>query len=311
MRANVAVLAALLVAAQGSGCGGKKDDGGSGDRPRRDRHGTGPLEGLFKPGSGKPTLPTPFASARLGSTLDELHQAVPDTAKDDYLVSPDFEKVTYFVGSDDSKQHFVELRVGVPLGSRAKLAAAWGEPLILKTSGGERALWLNPDLKLKAALEESKDGGSVVFQAYTPIATLVGDGKEHLGFETASMLGQPVKDLETAYKAHHDRTLDTLAFFTFGPTEYDGRFQLQVSVKDGKATGQQFWLHHGDDPKVKADMRALLEKKFGPSHEQTENPDSPYARKLTVFDGTGFTARLAETTGAWVIETVPTAPEAK
>ncbi len=311
MRAHVAVLAALLAA----GCGSKKKDGGgSGDRPRHSSQpATGPLEGLFKPGAGKPTLPPPFAGAKLGSTLDELHKAVPETAKDDYLVSPDFAKVSYYVGADDAKQHFSELRVGVPLGSRAKLTAAWGEPIVMKATGRDedRALWLNPELTLKAVLEEDKEHGTVVFEAYTPIATLLGDGKDHFGFETASMLGQPIKDLETAYKAHHDRTLDTLAFFKFDPTEYDERFQLEVGVKDGKATSQQFWLHHGDNEKLKADMRALLEKKFGPSHEATENEGTPYAKKQTVFDGTGFTATLAETKGAWVIETAPAAPAAK
>jgi hypothetical protein len=301
MKTRVAILAALLAAA----CGSKKKDGGSGDQPRHSSEpGTGPLEGLFKPSSGKPTLPPPFAGAKLGSTLDELHKAVPETAKDDYLVSPDFAKVSYYVATDDAKQHFVDLRVGVPMGSRAKLTAAWGEPIVMTSFKKERALWLNPEQHLKAVLEEDKDAGTIAFQPYTPIATLLGDGKDHFGFESASMLGQPIKDLETAYKAHHDRTLGTLAFFQFGGTEYDDEFKLEVSVDkaSGKADRLQFWLHHGGNEKLEADMKALLEKKFGPAKEVTENEGSPYAKKQQVFEGTTFNAVLAETEGAWVIE---------
>ena len=307
MRARRGWLVGLAVVLAAAGCGDKKK-GGEGGRSRARRgEGTRPLGELIEPGAGKPVLPAPFTAAKLGGPAADLRSKVKEVADDDYYRSPDFAGVSYYVALSDDKQTFEQVRLGVPTGAQAVLEAAWGKPVVLKEHDKEVPLWLNPELGLRVTLEQLGSDFSVVYQAYTPLATLLGEGKDHFGFETASMLGQPIAELEKAYDKQHDRTLDTLAFFKWGATEYSERFQMEVGVKDGKATSQQFWLHHGDNAEVKAALLDLMVKKFGASREEVQNP-GPYEKKVTLFDGNGFTARIAETTGAWVVETELAAP---
>jgi len=308
MKRHLWLMALALLA---SACGGKKKSGASGSgsgsgsgSASQEPHFT--LGELFP--AGKPNLPTNYAAGRFGMSKQAFFAALPALQGDEYLKAGEFSFFAYFDDSD----HLTSVRVGVPADALAGLKAAWGEPLMTENSLKKQIpLWLNPDLTLKVMLEPTSDGGqSLAFSQYTPVKTLVGDGKDKFGFEKTPMLGKTSAELKADYPTEMQQDTEMLSFLHFPATEYDERFQVEATRTDGKVSRLQFWLHHGNNDKIKADMRALLVAKLGEPQETTANEGTPYAKKQLTFTGQGFTAVLGETERAWVIETAPAAAPA-
>jgi hypothetical protein len=296
--------AALALAACGKG-GGKGGDTGSG-WPKK-KLSTADVLGATK----KPGLVGPFAAGKLGMTDEELKAAVPIYAKKgDFLSEREWgvSLFPYFRGgpADEAgkktKKTFGSLNVRFDAKNPvdpAAIAAAWGPPIEVKEQDKPVSIWLDPDTKTRAKLESDYDDAkSLRIDRYVPAKEILGEPGKPLGIEgPRALLGSTAAELEAAYPENYDRTLDTLTFMNWAPDEIGDAFQMELGMKDGKVVSLQFWIHHGDNEKVKAERKALIEAKYGVAKEV--KPEFGMA-ELVMAENPKVT--LAETEGAWVIE---------
>jgi len=314
---------AITVALLLSGCGKGEP---AKDRPATGSAGTavrsepdapsasGPKQPVSAALFGARVAPPPaLAKVRIGMPVDEARRTAPELfGKDDkdkvYVLSEalGWTDVTYGLHIDDEKRTIKSLAINLPAAGRDAVIAAWGAGTNgVDAAGKPRLYWFDPAAGWRAHLEEGFGGWSLFFFRYLPVAQLLGEGPETLGFAPKGLLGLTLDEVRQRYrdvlverdaaKAAQDRKklegiagekVDELdaaqpsAHLELPPTEWASFFTTihWHWSDDGKVETIYFGLPFAAHPPAKGEILALLERKWG-----KPRPIDDYGRKKLLF----------------------------
>ena len=243
-------------------------------------------------------LPGELAKLQWNMTADEARKAAPDIApkKDgayDLAHDAKIDGVTYGVGLGDKTNRIDKLSLQLKPEARALIEQAWGPGKPAKDSiGRERTVWFNPDTGWRASLEPGfgKDV-NLELRPYLPVAKLLGDAPDKLGFAPDGVLGATIEELrqrfpttlvetdEATAQAQQDQMAKATGIdvakkvgkaqanvrLDLPPTEW-GQFWTRVQLhfgKTGKVEDLWFDIPYGDHEPAKEELRALFEQHWG------------------------------------------------
>ncbi len=314
--AFAAALGATLVAS--AGCGKKdgapdKSDKTVDDRARAHDDQPAAKKPLVADFFGKTVAP-PGALAKLkwGMPGADARKAAPELFKpgDGYALVDDatYDKVSYGVEIDKDKKIVSRMEISIPDTAKGLVAAAWGAGKDAKDSIDKpRTYWFDATAGWRAYLAENYPGTlSLEFMPYLPAAKLLGDGADTLGFAPQGILGANIADLRTRFAATLVETDAAQAAaeqkkvgdfagkdldkelgaakpsvrLDLAPTEW-GEYWTRIQIEwsdDGKVEDVWFDLPYEAYAPAKAEIRALLEKKWGAPTEGTY-----LAEKVLIF----------------------------
>jgi hypothetical protein len=291
----------LWVLLMATACGSKKEGGAaaSGDKAVSGEQGT-EAKALSPDFFGKtPTPPGLLAKLKWGMPEADARKAVPvmfsgyvNSDKDFFgHKDPAYADVNYSLGVDKDKHVVSRENVTVPKSAQAMITAAWGPGKEGKTVIGPRTFWFDPASGWRAYVEPGMDNIAVEFHPYLPVAKLLGDGPDTLGFAPQGLIGATLDDLRKRFpdtiversqaqaaadqrdaskfagqdlskklgKAHADVSLD------LPPTEF-GEFETPVNFMwsdDGKVVDAWFGIPYEAYAPAKDEIHAAIEKKWG------------------------------------------------
>ncbi len=246
-----------------------------------------------------PELPAPLAKLDFGMTAEEAAKAAPEITKG-YAKSKEYKGtyVGYYVPKDSNKLMSMRVVVEAEGADVEKiLTAAWGEPKRGTELENPKLFWFNPDKGIRATV--SKGYGKekeVQFDAYLPAKSLLGEGKDKLGFETSRLLGATPDDLKKNYakyleeltkeRAEQQRAdlekfagkkLEVLGEASASthldllPTEYGSSFtRVNPTLEGGKIVRFRVGLDYKPFPPAKEELFAMLKAKWGEPKEQED-----------------------------------------
>lgn len=278
----------------------KKDDAKK-ETPAKD-----PAE-LLK-ASKVPELPGPLAKIKFGMSAEEAKKAAPEL--DDggkFLDEYKGAYFSYYVPDDSNKLKSASLQIEGADMSKL-LTEAWGEPKKGEDLGKPKFFWFNEAKTIRATVSQGYGKeDEVQFDAYLPAKTLLGEGKETLGFEKADrpLLGSTREDLAKSYadvlesltKEEAEKRRKELEKFTgkdlsalgpaaaasnidLLPTEYGSQF-TRVNPNfgdDGKIDRFRVGIDWEPYPAAKEEILGLIKAKWGEPKEEEK-----YGKKLLIF----------------------------
>ncbi len=247
-----------------------------------------------------------LAKLTWGSTDAEARAAAPELfAKADdkefQLVNdPQLEHVTYGIGFDKKTKKLSRMYVQLTPEGAKLVEAAWGPGKAAKDSiGRERTYWFDPASGWRAYLEKGfGDDLNLELYPYIPVAKLLGDGPDTLGFAPQGILGATLEDLRARFpgtlvetdaataKEQQKQvgkfvgkdlekeigTASASVRLELLPTEW-GQYWTRVETfwgKDGTIESTWFKLPYEAYPAAKDELRALFDKKWGAPKEEKE-----------------------------------------
>lgn len=299
------VSAALVTVALVAGC----DSKGSSDKTakRDDQKETTkqkqPLTAAF---FGK-TIAPPGALAKLkwGSTEAEARAAAPELfpkPDKDFQLANDaqLENVAYGVGLEKETKKLSRMYVQIPGSAKGLIAEAWGPGKEAKDSiDRPRTYWFDPATGWRAYAEQGfGDDINLEFHQYIPVANLLGEGPDTIGFAPQGILGATVEELRTRYTSQVVETDAAKAAeqqkkvgnfvgkdlekelgparasvrLDLPPTEWE-QYWTRINMhwsKDGKVETVYFHVPYKAYGPAKDELRALFEKKWGAPKEEKE-----------------------------------------
>jgi hypothetical protein len=243
-----------------------------------------PLTELFS--AKAPTFPAFFNGVTPGMKVEEAQKRIPGLDKDLRFELPDYDTGASLFANDDKRILTMSFSAGQQ--ALALATAAWGKPTIIKESGRDTNVWLNPEAKVRAKVESSPYSG-VTLQAYIPAAELLGSNKAGPAFQKDHpLIGMTPNDVRKHYgtnvletsAAKNAATLAAAQRFAgtkvdlgaskesvdlvYPPTEY-GSFETKVNLyfDKGKVHRYTFGVDYEAFPQQKADVLALMKKTYG------------------------------------------------
>ncbi|HEY4181784.1 MAG TPA: hypothetical protein VGM90_33295 [Kofleriaceae bacterium] len=280
----------------------------------------------------------PLTKLTLKQSGDEARKAAPELfskpdSNGEIVASPDYAELSFATSIDKKSKKLDRIYAQIPKSAVPLVSQAWGKGIDTKdTIGRARTVWLDPDTGWRAILEEGfGESMDLSFDRYLPATKLLGPDKgDKLGFAPDGLLGASLEDLRTRFKdtlieedeATAKKNREDLNKFAgkdldkeigkakpdvrleLLPTEFESywtRVQLTWG-DDGKVSRFYFKLpFEGYDP-AKADLKKLLDDKFGAPTEEKEfgstgdtiyvyHADNPhiYAKEDTISHGWDLT----------------------
>jgi hypothetical protein len=254
----------------------------------------------------KPAPFGPIAKLETGMTVDKVKAVAPNVAaaiKDHYarLDEPGIEGVAYNVNFDKDSNKLYSMSVRLPKGAQALLEKAWGPGKAAQDSiKRPRTYWFDADTGWRAFVEPGfGDDVTLSYSKYLPIAKLLGDAPDKLGFAPDGILDASLEDLrkrfpdtlvETNAETAAKQQADVSKFVgkdiskevgkakpsvrvDLPPTEwaeYWTRVEIQWSDA-GKVDGIWFDVPYEAYAPAKEEARAVFEKHWGPSKPGKDN----------------------------------------
>ncbi len=240
-----------------------------------------------------------------GASIDETKAAAPDLfdkprpndkpgdVHTRLAPDPELIDVDYSVDFDRDTKKLSGMKLEVPTAAKAMLATAWGPGKDGKdTIGRPRTFWFDPAGGWRAYSEQGFDDQHfyVVLVPYLPVAKLLGDAPDQIGFAPQGILGATLDDLRKRFpgaivetdqaKADKDRKelnnmMGSNLDKQLGSAKPDVKLQLKPTEfaefwtivnlswsDDGHVQEASFQLAYEATPSAKADLRALIDKKW-------------------------------------------------
>jgi hypothetical protein len=245
---------------------------------------------------GKEIGPVSFLrKLKVGMTAEEMVKAVPEyagIAKESVNAGPDGVSIHAFLADKNTVTNF---SMYMPVEGIALMEQSWG-PASKEVDNIKRnhKVWRNPATgwRVSAEDEASPIGGnaSITFDQYIPYATLLGTDKDSIGLLPKPVIGLTPEEVASAYPANIKGTGDSISL-DFLPSEY-GSYQTRVNffINEGKVDTAYFSIDYHAAPNAKADIMALMKKKWGEPTVATDYEKSlifhATAPIVTVIDDT-------------------------
>jgi len=155
-----------------------------------------------------------------------------------------------------------------PTAKKGLVAEAWGPGQDTVRARDPATVWFNPELGIRAELSDERDHSTLRFFPYTPLAKLLGDGP------AIAALSKPIVGLSQAEAtknypelADHDGHL----WLPATEWEFGGGTPVSPYPMEGTIESVAFEIpYKKDDPKSKAAVIAVLEKKWGKAKKTDE-----------------------------------------
>jgi hypothetical protein len=231
------------------------------------------------------TLPPQFVGLVFGMTKAEAEALVPSMDEQGRIPMDPRRRETLSAHFARATGTLDRLEVFAPkIDVVTHLTELWGPPRERTDLGNKSRWWFNPDAGLRARVPGYGDepARTVEFTHYQPLAQFLGEGPE-LAFQSKHpLLGMTPTELDAAYgegltphfraeiREHGDEA-DASVVRMFPPTDWDSETHVSLAWQDHRIVGLILRLPYPDDPAGKAELMALLVKKWG---ETTERDDS-------------------------------------
>jgi hypothetical protein len=242
------------------------------------------------------TLPPQFAGLEFGMTQAEAQAVVPSMdahGRIPFDATPHTSLTAKFGGFLGTLAKFEVFSPDTDV--LAQLTERWGPPHERTELGRKHFRWFNPEAGLRASVQtyEGEPMRTVEFTQYQPLAKFLGDGPE-LAFQSKHpLLGMTPTELDGAYGeglTEYFRTqireqgdeADPSLLRVFPATDWESETGISIGWRDGKLDSFDLRLGYPDDPAGKAEIMALLVKKWGEATE-LEEQEGDKTKKSWVF----------------------------
>jgi hypothetical protein len=283
------------------------------------------LDPLFGAGLA-PTLPRAAAQLRLGMPLGEARRAAPELFAAAPAVAAGFGDVR-LKGDDDGYGRLGAVVVLLPRASAlADVIGLWGQPVkgFDKGAGSSLYWWFDPTARLRARLEDDgrqPDTSRLVFEAYLPVAALLGLERDKLGFEKEPLLGMTEERVAQVYRdlfppevgaAAPEHRICRSQILMLPPVEHDGvGARLRVHCGGSRVSSYEVLIRYASYFAQKDEIARLLLRKLG---EPVKKKDV-MGREVLEYPASAIRVRFRaeDTVKDAIIEVVraaPAAPEA-
>lgn len=171
------------------------------------------------------------------------------------------EGVHWWLGIPRKKGKLDDIMLEFPTAQRGLVAEAWGPGKDADRGGHPVTVWFNPELGVRAELNDDKDHSTLRFEPYTPLAKLLGDGPQ-IAALSKPFVGLTQADLAKAYPELADES----GHLWLPQTEWEFGSGIPVSPypMSGPIESIAFSIPFDkSDPKSKDEILAVIEKKWG------------------------------------------------
>lgn len=200
--------------------------------------------------------PGEIAKVKPGSKMDEVKAAVPDLDKIQMKESG-YEGVSYAVQDD---LEGAEPGMHMPADKLAVIEQAWGPGIKTDRGGKPVVVWFNPEQGIRAAFDESGNGRAYLrFEAYMPVAKLLGEGKG------LPLLDKPFEGkTEDEVKAMYPNLVGKTGHLEFPSTEWEFGSGITLSPYPmNKPIKSMAFSIPFKTPEQQAEIMKLIEAKWG------------------------------------------------
>ena len=245
----------LLAAA----CGKKKEEGAAkpDDKVEAKEPAEAPKAPLTAAWLGKTVAPPgELAKLKPGMKMDEAKKASPLADKPGTQGS-EIQDVSYAVQQQPNDT--IDVMIYMTGDKKAVIEEAWGKGQDVERGGKPVTVWFNPDTGVRAAWSVSGDNrGELRFEAYTPLAKLLGDGPQ-IAALSKPFAGKTKDELKAIYPelVASDRVELPSTEWEFG-----GSTTLSPYPLDGKIESLAFSIPF-KSPEQQAEIMKVIEAKWG------------------------------------------------
>jgi hypothetical protein len=254
-----------------------------------------PIDKLFAP---KPATFAFETTPLLGATIDDVKKAYGAQYHEDagssstvrYLELPPTKYESYWtrVNLHDENGKVTELAMSIETPDEiatahdelyGEIEKQWGKPVETKDiMGGTVRTWFDPAAGRRVVLEPSVITSQLSFKAmpYMPLVKFLGEGADKLGWETTPLLGATLADLAKAYPEYAKLEGTDMTFWA-PRVEHPDSILVQFTVDEasGKVTEYRYGLKHDADAAKRDEIKAALEKKYGPGQPGVDSLNRP------------------------------------
>ena len=165
--------------------------------------------------------------------------------------------------------------VSLPEPFAAELERRWGPSTPCRVTLSKRLesaaarAWLNPATGRQALLRRSKGRLELTVLPLLPWRALLGEQREHLGFEERPLMGLSAPEVHAAYahytvRQHRENRIDLL----LPPYEFRAiPTQVTLYLKEGLVARVMLELCYQGQPGLKQEMMAAIDAKLGPAEQ--------------------------------------------
>jgi len=262
MLKHLVILTSILAA---SACSKKSDDKASGGKTAETTAvDTEPkLAPLTAAYFGKTPATPPGELAKLEPTMKmEEAKKVSPKATTPGMSRDGIEGVS--IGAQEQPEGTIDLLVYLPGDKASLVTEAWGPGQKTDRGGTPITVWFNPQQGIRAALDEGdKDRAVLRFEAYTPVAKLLGEGKD-LPFLDKGFEGKTLEELKTLYPA-----LARGAYLNLPATEWEFGGDISLSpYPGGKPIESLAFSIPFKTPEGQAEIMKVIEAKWGKAKKE-------------------------------------------
>ncbi|NVB79931.1 MAG: hypothetical protein HOV81_16165 [Kofleriaceae bacterium] len=200
--------------------------------------------------------PGELAKLKPGMKMDEAKKASPLAGQAGTQES-EIQDVSYAVQAQPNDT--IDVMIYLPGDKKAVIEEAWGKGQDVDRGGKPVTVWFNADTGVRAAWSVGSDnGGELRFEAYTPLAKLLGEGPQ-IAALAKPFAGKTQDELKTVYP---ELVADDRVELPATEWEFGGSTPLSPYPMDGKIESLAFSIPF-KTAEQQAEIMKVIETKWG------------------------------------------------